>query len=127
MRNFSLISIFLYLLTLFIELYLTNINIISNHQYERAFYHQLERFSYIESYVIQETIEQFNRYKFDEIRIESNLGFVYIVFIDETAYIHYDFDNQVYAKLEYDLIYDSALSYDILSEALFPSVDKIPH
>ena len=127
MRSFSLITFFLYLFTQFIALYLANISIISNHQYERMFYHQLERFSYIESYVLRETIDQFNRYKFDEIRIESNLGIVYVVFEDELAYIHYDFEIEVFATLEYDLVYDSALSYNIISEALFSSVDKISH
>ena len=127
MKSSSLITFFLYLFTQFISLYLTNIRIVSNLQYEIMLYNQLERFSYIESYVLQESISQFNRYKFDEIIIETNLGMVYVIFEDETAYIHYDFEKEVFAILEYDLIYDSALSYNIISEALFPSVDKISH
>lgn len=127
MRNSSLFTFYLIAFSQFLKLYLVNIDIQSSYIYESSHYHQLENFSFIESYAIQKTIKQFSDYKFDSITIETNLGYVYITFIDETAYLHYAFENDVYGKLDYDLVYDSALAYDIISEALFPSVDKISH
>jgi hypothetical protein len=91
------------------------------------YYQHLERYSFIESYTIQKTIKQFHAYSFDPFIIETSLGEVYVVFIDESAYLHFDFENEVFAQLDYDLVYDSALAYDIIPEALFPSVDKIEH
>ncbi len=111
----------------FITLYLVNLDIASNIFYERIHYHHLERFSFIESFAIQKTIKQFHNYKFDPFIIETSLGEVYVVFIDESAYLHFDFENDVFAQLDYDLVYDSALTYDIIPEALFPSVDKTEH
>lgn len=101
--------------------------IVSNLYYERAHYHKLERFSYIESYAIQKVVMQFNDYRFESIFIETSLGLVTIFFIDESAFLHFDFENEVFARLDYDLVYDSTLAYDIIPEALFPSVDKISH
>ncbi|HCT63164.1 MAG TPA: hypothetical protein DIC19_03590 [Erysipelotrichaceae bacterium] len=127
MRNSSLFTFFLIAFSQFLKLYLVNNEILSSLIYETSHYHQLENFSYIESYAIQKTIKQFSDYKFDSITIETNLGHVYIIFIEETAYLHFDFENAVYGKLNYDLVYDSALAYDIIPEALFPSVDKTLH
>jgi len=127
MRNFSFFTFFLYMFVQFITLYLVNLDIASNIFYERIHYHHLERFSFIESFAIQKTIKQFHNYKFDPFIIETSLGEVYVVFIDESAYLHFDFENDVFAQLDYDLVYDSALTYDIIPEALFPSVDKTEH
>ena len=127
MRNFSYLTFFLYVFIQFIQLYLINLDIVTNLFYERMYYQNLERYSFIESYAIQKTIKQFHAYSFDSFIIETSLGEVYVFFIDESAYLHFDFENEVFAQLDYDLVYDSALAYDIIPEALFPSVDKIEH
>lgn len=127
MKNSSTLIFFIYAYIQFLNFHRLNLDIVINFNYEQSNLHRLETFSFIESYAIQRAISQFNDYKFDSIIIETSLGDVYINYVDETAYLHFAFENEVFAKLEYDLVYDSALAYDIIPQALFPSVDKIPH
>ena len=91
MRNFSYLTFFLYVFIQFIKLYLINLDIVTNLYDERMYYQHLERYSFIESYAIQKTIKQFHAYSFDPFIIETNLGEVNVVFIDESAYLHFDF------------------------------------
>ncbi len=127
MRSSNLLSFLIFLYIQFLKLYLTNLNIVSNIILEQAQYSRWERFSFIEAYAIQRTVKQFKDYRFDAIYFETSLGDVHIVFVDESAYLHFDFETEVFARLDYDLVYDSALAYDIIPEALVPSVDKISH
>jgi len=119
--------LFLYLLffLLFIEIYSINIVILKQKAYEYKHIDYLTLFSYIESDVLIQIIDKFHVYKMENFEIETELGLVYIIFLDESAYIHFDFETSVFARLDYDLIYDSCYNYELINEALFPVVDKI--
>jgi len=125
MKKGNLIFIYLLIFTLFLNLVDINLKIFNHKYYE--FYHSksIINFSIIESNVLRQTIDKFYRYKIEDFILETDLGTVYIYYFDEIAYIKYDFTLPVYAKLEYDLVYNSCINYDLIPEALFPVVDKL--
>jgi hypothetical protein len=75
--------------------------------------------------VLIEIIQKFHTYKMEDFVYNSELGIVYIYFIDESTYIYFDFESSVYARLDYDLVFDSCYNYELINEGLFPVVDKI--
>ena len=109
----------------FLELYSLNINILNQKQTELIKYDRLNTFSLIESNVLQKVINLFYTYNMNDFTVETDLGMVFIYFVDETAYIKYDFETPLYGQLKYDLIYNSCIDYEYISEALFPIVDKL--
>ena len=125
MRKGNILFAYLIFLTIFIEIYTLNLKIITHKATEYKMILELNNYSFIESEVLIETIKRFQEYKMEDFIHESNLGLVYIYYFDEIAYIKYDFNKGVYARLNYDLIYDSCFDYEIIPEALFPIVDKI--
>ncbi len=125
MRKGNILFAYLIFLTIFIEIYTLNLKIITHKATEYKMILELNNYSFIESEVLIKTINRFQEYKMEDFIHESNLGLVYIYYFDEIAYIKYDFNKGVYARLNYDLIYDSCFDYEIIPEALFPIVDKI--
>ncbi len=61
----------------------------------------------------------------EDFIVESSYGLVYITYLDEVAYIKFDFEKPVFGKLNYDLVFNSCINYEIIPEALFPTVDKL--
>jgi len=125
MKRASVLFVFLIFFISFIEVYSININILQQKAYEYKQIEYLNEFSLVESDILIEVIDKFHSYKMEDFEVESELGIVYIYFIDETSYIHFDFEIDVYARLDYDLVYDSCYNYELINEGLFPVVDKI--
>lgn len=125
MKKSYIILFYLFIFTAFLSLYEINLKILKQKQIEYLYRTYLINFSYIESEVLIQTIDKFYRYKMDDFVYESELGDIYIYFLDEIAYIEYRFESIIFAKLDYDLIYNSCVNYEIISEALFPVVDKL--
>lgn len=125
MKKANVLYLFLTLFISFIELYTINVNILQQKAYEYKHIQYLNEFSLIESDVLIAIINKFHTYKMEDFEIVSNLGNVNIYYMDEIAYIHYDFEINVFARLEYDLVYDSCFNYELINEGLFPVVDKI--
>jgi hypothetical protein len=88
-------------------------------------YPSLEMFSYIESFVLQETIQSFRREKLKPFIVNTNQGQVHVRFSDEVAWIFYDLDLKRYARLDYDMVFDSTISYVYLDLGEFSFVDKV--
>jgi len=125
MKKANVLFVFLIFFISFIEVYSININILQQKAYEYENIKYLNEFSLVESDVLIAVIEKFHKYKMEDFEINSDLGYVYVYFIDETSYIHFDFKISVYARLDYDLVYDSCYNYELINEGLFPVVDKI--
>lgn len=125
MKRASVLFVFLIFFISFIEVYSININILQQKAYEYKQIEYLNEFSLVESDILIEVIDKFHSYKMEDFEVESELGIVYIYFIDEISYIHFDFEIDVYARLDYDLVYDSCYNYELINEGLFPVVDKI--
>lgn len=125
MKKANVLFVFLIFFVSFIEVYSININILQQKAYEYKHIEYLNEFSLVESEVLIEIIDKFHNNKMEDFEIDSDLGNVYVYFFDETSYIHFDFDISVYARLEYDLVYDSCYNYELINEGLFPVVDKI--
>lgn len=125
MRKGHILIFYLTLFIVFLEIYTNNIIILNHKIYELNNLSSLEEFSYIESEVLIKIVKMFHEYKMEDFILESSLGIINVYFDDEIAYIKFNFNEPVFAKLEYDLVYDSCYNYDIISEALFPIVDKI--
>jgi len=125
MKKANVLFVFLIFFISFIEVYSININILQQKAYEYKHIKYLNRFSLVESDVLIAVIEKFHKYKMEDFEINSDLGTVYVYFVDETSYIHFDFEISVYARLDYDLVYDSCYNYELINEGLFPVVDKI--
>lgn len=125
MKRASVLFVFLIFFISFIEVYSININILQQKAYEYKQIEYLNEFSLVESDILIAVIDKFHSYKMEDFEVESELGIVYIYFIDEISYIHFDFEIDVYARLDYDLVYDSCYNYELINEGLFPVVDKI--
>lgn len=125
MKKANVLIIYLIFFIFFLEIYTINISILEQKAYELKHIEYLSKFSFIESNILIQIINKFHEYNMDNFETETELGIVYIVFIDESAYIHFDYDTSVFAKLDYDLVYDSCYNYELINEALFPVVDKI--
>jgi hypothetical protein len=125
MKKGHILIFYLTLFIVYLELYVNNIKILNHKIFESVNIIKLEEYSYIESEILIEIIKMFHEYRMEDFTIESSLGRVNVYFVDEVAYIKFNFNEPVYARLDYDLVYDSCYNYDIISEALFPIVDKI--
>lgn len=125
MKKANVLFIYLIFFIFFLEIYTINISILEQKAYELKHIEYLSKFSFIESDILIQIINKFHEYNMDNFEIETELGIVYIVFIDESAYINFDYDTAVFGKLDYDLVYDSCYNYELINEALFPVVDKI--
>lgn len=125
MKKGHILLFYLTLFIVFLEIYINNIKILNQKIYEVLNMPKLLEYSLIESEVLITVVRMFHEYKMDNFSMESTLGIVNIYFIDEVAYIKFNFDEPIFARLDYDLVYDSCYNYDIISEALFPIVDKI--
>jgi len=124
MKKGYVLIFYLTLFIVFLELFMNNVKILNHKIFERVNMSRLEEYSYIESEVLIKVVKLFHEYRMEDFNIESSLGVVNVYFIDEVAYIKFNFNETVYARLDYDLVYDSCYNYDIISEALFPIVDK---
>lgn len=103
----------------------TNQSIIQMHyEFERLNSRGIERFSLLESYVLTQTIKHFHAYKNEELHFEFREGDVIVSLIEETAYLYFDFENPIYAKLDYDLVFDSAINYVYIDESEYLLIDK---
>ena len=109
----------------FLELFEINIKILNQKYFELNNYDYISTFSYIESDILIKTINNFYQYKLEDFVEKTELGSVYVNFIDEVAYIKFDFEKPVFARLNYDLVYNSCINYELIIEALFPVVDKL--
>jgi len=125
MKKGYILIFYLTIFIIYLELYTNNIKILNHKIFERVNLTRLEEYSYIESEVMIRVVKLFHEYRMEDFNIESSLGVINIYFIDEVAYIKFNFNEPIYARLDYDLVYDSCYNYDIISEALFPIVDKI--
>jgi len=125
MKKANVLFVYLIFFIFFLEIYTINIAILEQKAYELKHIEYLSKFSFIESDILIQIINKFYEYNMDNFEIETELGIVYIVFIDESAYIHFDYEISVFARLDYDLVYDSCYNYELINEALFPVVDKI--
>lgn len=125
MKKGHVLLFYITLFIVFLEIYINNIKILNQKIYEVLNMPKLLEYSLIESEVLITVVRMFHEYKMDNFSMESTLGIVNIYFIDEVAYIKFNFDEPIFARLDYDLVYDSCYNYDIISEALFPIVDKI--
>lgn len=125
MKRAQILLFYLVLFIVFIEGYSINIKIISQKAYEYSKISELNKFSFIESDIIIKVIDKFHKYKMEDFVFESELGLVFVYYLDEIAYIKYDYVKPIYARLDYDLVYDSCYNYDLIDVALFPVVDKL--
>jgi len=93
--------------------------------YESKHYPSLEEFSYVESFVLQKTIQAFQEEQLKPFYLTSTLGEIDVRIVDETAWIFYNFETKRYARLDYDLVFNSCMSYVFLEEGEFSFVDKV--
>lgn len=125
MKKASILFFFLIIFVYFLELFEINIKILNQKYFELNNYDYISTFSYIESDILIKTINNFYQYKLEDFVEITELGSVYVNFIDEEAYIKFDFEKPVFARLNYDLVYNSCINYELIIEALFPVVDKL--
>lgn len=125
MKRANLLLFFLILFLFFLELFEINLKILNQKTFELNNFKVINTFSYIESDILIKTIDKFYTYKLEDFNLETELGYVYVTFLDEVAYIKFDFAKPVFARLDYDLVYNSCVNYELIPEALFPIVDKL--
>lgn len=124
MKKANLLLFFLILFLFFLELFEINVKILNQKIYELNNTYNISTFSYIESDILIKTIDKYYRYKLDDFNLETEFGNVFVTFLDEVAYIKFDFEKPVFARLSYDLVYNTCINYELIPEALFPIVDK---
>lgn len=111
--------------------FITMVKLITNHAviqmhsgFENAHRREVERFSLMESYVLTQTIKQFHAYKNETLLFEFQDGKVIVIFIDESAYLFFDYEKPIFSRLDYDLVFDSALNYIYIDESEYLLIDK---
>ncbi len=124
MKKANFLLFFLVLFVFFLELFEINIRILNQKYFELFNSSYINTFSFIESDILIKVIDKYYRYKFEDFVEETEFGRVYVTYIDEVAYIKFDFEKPVFARLDYDLVYNSCINYELIPEALFPVVDK---
>lgn len=125
MKKANVLLFFLIIFVFFLELFELNIKILNQKYFEFYNSSYLNTFSLIESDILIKVIDQYYRYKLNDFDKETELGRVIVIYLDEVAYIKFDFENPVFARLDYDLVYNSCINYELIPEALFPVVDKL--
>ena len=120
-----MIMFFLTYFILFLQLYSTNSIIFLQQQLEIKKNSSIQQFSIIESDVIHQVVNKFDDYDLIEFKLTYPLGDVLIQMIDEKAYIHYQFEEAIYAILYYDLVFDSAIDYEIVDWEEYSTFDKL--
>lgn len=125
MKKANVLLFFLIIFVFFLELFELNIKILNQKYFEFYNSSYINTFSLIESDILIKVIDQYYRYKLNDFDKETELGRVIVIYLDEVAYIKFDFENQVFARLDYDLVYNSCINYELIPEALFPVVDKL--
>lgn len=75
---------------------------------------QIERFSMIENQVLLKVKEEFISYHPVNFIIDLPEGCIEVIFSDETAEIVYDFDQIIYASVDFDMVFESILDYSIM-------------
>lgn len=78
----------------------------------------------IETQAIRLSVKSFDAYRFNPIEFEVAEGWVRIHFIDEKAYILYDFKEPLKAILSYDLVFDTSLDYSFVTQEEGLWIDK---
>lgn len=96
----------------------------SNHYFESLSFKDVDRFSMIEAYTLSKTVQAFHSYKFEPIEITFIDGLVRVVFMDEKAHISYMLQQPLFAELNYDLVFDSALNYAFIELDEASWIDK---
>lgn len=93
--------------------------------FETNNYAKLENFSIVESYVLTNLIYLLHTYQLENINYIINEVEIRCIFIDESVYITYLYETPIYAKLDYDLVFDSAMDYNYISASEALQIDKI--
>ena len=99
MKKGYLVQFYLIIFIMFLSLYDINLNILKQKQIELSQRDVLNDFSLIESEVLIQTIDKFYRYKMEDFIVESSYGLVYITYLDEIAYIKFDFEKPVFGHI----------------------------
>lgn len=120
------------MLLLVILLYLKMINMSQEYQlilmqlnHESVHFKEMERFSITESYVLTHLVKQLHDYQLDDMNFTLDDVIVQCRFIEESVYITYLYEIPIYARLDYDLVFDSALDYTYISSLEALQIDKI--
>lgn len=93
--------------------------------FETNNYAKLENFSIAESYVLTNLIHLLHTYQLENINYIINEVEIRCIFIDESVYITYLYETPIYAKLDYDLVFDSTMDYNYISASEALQIDKI--
>ncbi len=119
-----MLALFIVYFIFFCNVYTSQMIILSQIEIENSHLNDLYRFSFIEVDVIHQIIKSFDDYECKDFEISYPEGQVLIRFIDEMAIIHYSFNQDVYATLSYDLVFDTALDYEIIDAEIYMTIDK---
>lgn len=119
-----MIGLFIVYFIFFIDIYSKQIVILNHQINEEKLFNEIYRFSLIELDVIKQVVLSFDDYKCENFSLSYAEGEVLVRFIDEEALIIYQFEHVIYAVLSYDLVFDTALDYEIISEELYMTIDK---
>lgn len=119
-----MLALFLIYFSLFLEV-MSQQAIIRYHLLtEMKLSNQLNRFSMIEMDVIHQTVKKFVDYKMDDFSLSYEEGEVSIKMIDEQAIIFYDFNEDIYAVISYDLVFDTGVDYEIVDAKTYHTIDN---
>jgi hypothetical protein len=124
MRRANVLSLSILVFLYFSHAYVHMLISLNQRQFEETTFIQVDTFSYWESLVLQKTIEAFRNERLTNFTLQSKLGQVVVVFDDEIAWIRFDSTPVRYARMDYDLVFDSCMSYRYIEASLFPTVDK---
>ena len=115
-----LLSLFL----IYTNIYVSIAQIVTHTRFEQEHYQEIQAFSLLESKTIYEIVKRMEDYKLDDFTLIYNNIHVKITILDELILIVYDLIEPIYARLDYDLVFNSSLDYQIISYETYEYLTK---
>lgn len=115
---------FLILFIVLSNLYVSKAILLSHRIFESRNADEIQAFSLLESKTIHEIVLRMSSYQLDSFNIDFNEIKVKIIIVDELVFIDYGLDSNIYARFDYDLVFNSSMNYQIISKEDYLNLTK---
>lgn len=98
--------------------------LISQSRFELQHNQEIQAFSLLEAKTIHEVVIRMKKYNLDSFELTFESIIVKIIILDETVLIEYGLESPIYALLNYDLVFNSSMDYQIIPYDTFLDLTK---
>jgi hypothetical protein len=98
--------------------------LLSQSRFELQHNQEIQAFSLLEAKTIHEIVLRMQKYDLDSFELAFESIIVKINILDESVLIEYGLENPVYALLDYDLVFNSSMDYQIIPYETYLDLTK---